>query len=107
MDKFMVELIVAIREIKEILRLHTEEIEILKESFHSGKKEALDERLVKLALEGSKNLYVQTMENRVEKKLSELENAVREISNKVGKPGDMEREEAEEHLSRLRKALAE
>ncbi len=111
MEKFVIELIVAIREIKEILHHHTEEIEKLKKSLKIGEKngsEKVDERLMKLALEGSKNLYMQTVENKLEKKLRELENAVRELSVNISATGkDREIEVTEEHLNKLRKALAE
>ncbi|MCK4635151.1 MAG: hypothetical protein KAT37_04745, partial [Candidatus Aenigmarchaeota archaeon] len=100
-----------IREIKEILHHHTEEIEKLKKSLNTGEKngsEKVDERLMKLALEGSKNLYMQTVENKLEKKLRELENAVRELSVNISATGkDREIEVTEEHLNKLRKALAE
>ncbi len=111
MENFVVELIVAIREIKEILHHHAEEIEKLKKSLKTEEKngsEKVDERLMKLALEGSKNLYMQTVENKLEKKLNELESAVRELSVNISTKGeDREIEVTEEHLNRLRKALAE
>lgn len=108
MDKFLIELIVAIREIKEILNLHNEEIERLKEVNAPRQSDTVDERLVKLALEGSKNLYLQRVENKLEKKLKELEGAVNELSQKIGTTGPPEEiEVANEHLNRLRRALAE
>jgi|GEM_PF-1653317 len=110
MDKFLIELIVAIREIKDILNLHTEEIAKLKEALKGSKEKGseVDERLIQLALEGSKNLYMQRLESKLEKNLKELEIALKELSMKVEKPSDeIEREVAEEHLNRLRKALAE
>ena len=110
MEKFVIELIIAIREIKEILNMHTEEIIMLKEAIEktpakSKNDSVVDERLIKLALEGSKNLYMQTLESKVEKKLKELEFAVKDISGKIGQ--DREIEVTENHLNRLRKALAE
>ncbi len=108
MDKFLVELIVAIREIKEILHMHGEEIEKLKESV--GKREPkngseVDERLMKMALEGSRSLYMRGTENRLEKKLGDMEKAVKELSEKLSVERDIE--VSEDHLNRLRKALAE
>lgn len=108
MDKFLIELIVAIREIKEILNLHNEEIERLKEVNVPRQSDTVDERLVKLALEGSKNLYLQRVENKLEKKLRELECAVSELSQKIGTTGPPEEiKVTEEHLNKLRRALAE
>ena len=108
MDKVLLELIIAIREIKEILAMHNEEIGKLKELMSKPEeKESVEERLVKLALEGSKNLYVQTLENKLEKRIKELETAVKELTEKIEKSRELESEVAEEHLNRLRKALAE
>lgn len=109
MESVILELIVAVREIKEILALHAEEINRLKkeksETPHKGGE--LDERLVKLALEGSKNLYMQSLDSRMEKRLDEIEAAIRHLSEKAGTQDIIEREVAEEHLNRLKKALAE
>ena len=111
MKNFVIELIVAIREIKDILHHHTEEIEKLKKSLKTGGEngsEKVDERLMKLALEGSKNLYMQTVENKLEKKLGELESAVRELSVNISSTGeDKEIEVTDEHLKKLIKSLAE
>ncbi len=109
MDKFLIELIVAIREIKEILSLHTEEINKLRderEVKEEAKGENVDERLVKLALQGSRNLYMQSIEGKVEKRMKELESAVRELSDKVGRD-QRNVEVSEEHLERLKKSIAE
>ncbi len=104
MDKVLLELVVAIREIKDILAHHNEEIEKIKGFLNKPEeKTTVEERLVKLALEGSKNLYLQTMENKLEKRLKELEEAVKKLSEKIESPGEV----SEEHLNRLRKALAE
>lgn len=109
MESVILELIVAIREIKEILALHAEEINKLKKEKYETpeKSNQLDERLVKLALEGSKNLYMQSVENKMEKRLDEIEAALRRLSEKSGTQDIIEREVAEEHLERLKKALAE
>ncbi|UCG95059.1 MAG: hypothetical protein JSV92_03375 [archaeon] len=104
MDKVIMEIIIAIREIKDILALHGEEISRLKKG---PREESQDERLVKLALQGSSNLYLQRLDSKVEKKLEELEKAVKGLSEKFSPGEQIEREFAEEHLSRLRKALAE
>ena len=62
---------------------------------------------MKLALEGSKNLYMQNIESRIEKKLDKIEASLRQLSEKRGVQDAIEREVAEEHLNRLKKAFAE
>jgi len=101
------EIIVAIREIKDILEAQSKEISMLKESLREKPKTSgsLNERLVKMALQGS------GPSEKFERKLGDLEEAVNKLSEDLSEKFNpkevVEREFAEEHLNRLRKALAE
>lgn len=110
MDNVIMELILAVREIKDILEAQGREISRLKRSF-PGRAESsgeIEERLVKLALQGS---GASGSSEKLEKKLGDLEEAVsklsEDLSDKFAPQEVVEREFAEEHLNRLRKALAE
>ena len=111
MNKFLVELIIAIREIKEILTLHGEEIEELKnklECSNGSKEEKVDEKLIELALHGSRGTYSKVTEKRIDERMKELEIAIRDLSEKLdSKENKKEVEVSGETLNKLKRAIAE
>ncbi|HDI02661.1 MAG TPA: hypothetical protein ENF95_00835 [Candidatus Aenigmarchaeota archaeon] len=105
MDKVVLELVVAIKEIKDILALHSKEISELKKKLREPKDE-VEEKLVKLALEGSKNIYAHDSRE-LEKRVEKLEEAVKDLTEKISRTETRELSAEEEPIVRLRKVLAE
>ena len=105
MDKIILEIVIAIREIKDILSIHSKEIEKLKKLILE--KNDTEEKLIKLVLDPK----IHTTEDTLKKKVKELETAIGELSEKLEKKDptfiEISRKDDEEPLNRLRKVLAE
>ena len=100
MERVTLEIIKAIKEIKDILADHNREINQLKSQ--PKQENSVDEELIKMALESSRKSYFSS--SGLEKKVGELEIAVKELTEKIeiGEP-----EVSEVPLEKLRRAIAE